>query len=80
MSRPPSRPKLVGPDGASPVGAMTLTGLVRTSRGYAVASLVVEPDGTQAFRLGNSQVYPEHIAAEHKKMLVKASLAAQVAR
>ncbi len=68
------------PDGATPVGTMTLSGVVRTTRGYAVAIASLGEDGSMVVTLGNSQVYPEHIASEHKRVAVKATLAAQVQR
>lgn len=71
MSKPANQPprKTVGPDGATLTGPVTLTGVVRTSKGYAVARAVVSPDGTAAITLGVSQVYREHVAHEHSRML-----------
>jgi hypothetical protein len=56
---------------------MVLTGLVRTSRGYAVAIAHVAADGSlTSFRIGPSQSEKRFAAIAHKEALVKAALEA----
>lgn len=69
-----------GPDGGTPTGDMELSGVVRTSRGYAVAQALVKADGSVTVTLGPSQAYPEHVAHEHKRVAVNAALRAQGSR
>lgn len=64
-------------DDAIPTKNMILTGLVRTSKGYALAIVEYAPDGSLvALRLGRSQADKVFVAMAHKEALVKASLAA----
>lgn len=57
-------------DSATVMKPMVLTGLVRTSRGYAVATAVLEPDGTaRSVKLGHSQAYKSPVALEHQREL-----------
>jgi hypothetical protein len=56
-----------GPDGATPVRAYTLAGVVRTTKGYALATCVVGLDGSMSVSLGGSQVFPEHVVTEHAR-------------
>lgn len=81
MSKPTARPRPpTAIDGGTPIGPMTLSGVVKTTRGYAVATATFDADGNATVKLGNSQAYPEHVAAEHKRILVNATLAVQVQR
>lgn len=68
----PTRAKTTGPDGAFTVGPFTLAGMVRTTRGYAVAISTFAADGSLiSTTLGNSQVAPygkPFIAAEHVRL------------
>lgn len=59
-----------GPDGAIPVALMTLSGVVKTSRGFAVCRAVLRPDGTveRIELLGPSQARKEFIAGQHIKV------------
>lgn len=78
MSKPHRASKpIVGPEGATPLGQMILSGVVKTNRGYAVATAVVSPNGEITITLGNSQAFPEHVAVEHKRIAVNAALKAQ---
>jgi hypothetical protein len=57
-------------DGASPERSMVLAGIVRTSKGFAVAVAELAADGTTtSLRIGRSQTIREFVALEHKKML-----------
>lgn len=80
MSRPknkaPTEPP-VGPDDAFPVKSMALSGVVRTSKGYAVAVVTLSPDGeVLSLTLGRSQVGKQYVAAEHKNVMVAEALRA----
>lgn len=77
MSRPRSEPieKPTGPEGATLARDATLTGVVRTSKGFAVVRLVLTPGGAvKSCRVGRSQAQIDFIAAEHKNMLVMDAL------
>lgn len=63
--------EILGPDGARPTKVMTLTGVVRTSRGFAVAYASIELDGTLTVRLGYSQSEKQFVAHEHAKGLAR---------
>ncbi len=68
---------VASPDGATLKGNATVTGLVKTSRGYATAIVELAPDGTTvAVRLGLSQAEKRFVAIEHKREVVKAALRA----
>ena len=73
-------PKVSAPDGATLVSAMTLTGIVKTSKGVAVLTAQLGPDGAvKSLKLGNSQdarFGKPFVAEEHKRML--ASLAVKL--
>lgn len=75
MRVPPPK-KLAGPDGAEPTKAMVLTGVVKTSKGYAVATAVVDREGVAKLSLGTSQAYKEFVAREHKRLALAATLKA----
>jgi hypothetical protein len=63
-----------GRDGAIPVASMVLSGIVRTSKGFAVCLARLRADGTvENVELGRSQVFKEHVAAEHKPLVVQAA-------
>lgn len=78
---PVSRLRLTTPDGAELKGPMRLTGVVRTRKlvngqmtdCFAVAVAQVGLDGSLEVKLGNSQVYPEFVHVEHKKMIGRTS-------
>ena len=59
----------IGPDGATPLGEMRLSGVVRTSGGYAVVTVDISADGGMAVKLGPSQRVLEFVCAEHKRLL-----------
>lgn len=80
MSAAPKQAKAKGPDGATPVGTMRLTGVIRTTRGYAVAQETVDADGARSLVIGPSQAFPEHVASEHKRVVVNATLKAQAGK
>ena len=73
MSRPRNQPPpatIQSPDNAAVTKPMVLTGLVRTSRGFAVATATLEPDGTvRSVRLGHSQAFKTFVAMEHQREL-----------
>lgn len=64
--------KTVSPDGATVVKEMILTGLVKTTKGYAVATVVLRPTGeVVSCALGHSQAYKEFVALEHSRLVLK---------
>lgn len=68
MSRPRNEPiRLVGEDGGALVGNATLTGVVKTTKGYAVATVYVSADGGIKAVLGKSQAFKEFVAQEQKR-------------
>ena len=70
----PAQTEPKGPDGATPLRPMVLTGIVRTGKGYALATAVLTADGRVAsVSLGHSQSQKEYIAIEHKRALTVAS-------
>ncbi len=73
--RPPQN-TFASPDGAAPHGEMTLTGVVRTTKGYAVAVGHVLKDGTVTITLGTSQSHKEFVALEHKRIALRETLKA----
>lgn len=53
-----------------PLGDMVLSGIVKTSRGYAVATAVISDAGELlSWKLGNSQAYKQFVAVEHKAIV-----------
>jgi hypothetical protein len=64
------RSPLVTADSATLKGNAVLTGVVRTTKGYAVARVELGPDGSliQAW-LGPSQANKVFVAQEHHRML-----------
>lgn len=65
---------MIGPDGATVIAPMRLTGVVRTSKGFAVAQVTFGPDGAViSAALGRSQALKEFVALEHKRILVLAT-------
>lgn len=74
---PKSAPRFTSPDAAKPVGAMTLVGVVKTTKGYAVATVKLDEEGAvTSVTLGGSQFYKEHVAREQKGAMVAAVQAA----
>jgi hypothetical protein len=72
MSKPRNEPVRGAVDGATPTAPMRLSGLVRTSRGFAVARVVLRPDGTvESLELGPSQSQREYVAMQHKRLVVR---------
>ncbi len=65
-----------GPDGATPMTQMTLTGVVRTSKGFAVAVATITRDGAVTLKLRSSQSMREFVALEHKRLAHAATLRA----
>ena len=65
MSKPRNSPPPASPDGATPIGAMALSGVVKTSKGFAVATATIAADGSLSWRLGVSQRFKEFIVKEH---------------
>lgn len=56
-----------------PVGPLRLTGIVRTRNGFAVAMVELSVEEWAAIahkQLGRSQTFKEHIAGEHKKVVM----------
>jgi hypothetical protein len=70
------KPRPQSLDGAEPAGTMVLTGVVRTTKGYAVARAVIARDGNVTVTLGHSQTHKEFVAIEHKRSLTAATLKA----
>ncbi len=57
-------------DDAKPAAPMVLTGLVKTSKGYAVAVATFEADGSlQSLEVGPSQANKVYVAMKHQRML-----------
>lgn len=59
-----------------PTGTIRLSGIVKTKNGYATAMVELSPEEWAALtasakRVGASQVFKEHIATEHKKMVLR---------
>ena len=75
-SRREDREVVAGPDGATPVGPMTTSGVVKTTKGYAVATVTVDEDGSLSVKLARSQAFKQYIAAEHKRQAVAEALRA----
>jgi hypothetical protein len=80
MSKPDRKtlPRIEGPDGAVPSGPLTLTGVVKTTKGYAVALVELSPSGAVlSATLRGSQTFPEHVAREHQRIAVNETLKVQ---
>lgn len=75
MSRKLQLPTTVGPalvtaDSATLKGNATLSGIVRTTGGYAVARVELAPDGSVVrIVVGPSQANKAFVAIEHQRML-----------
>lgn len=71
LQMPPSNgPAVVTVDSATLKGNATLTGIVRTTRGYAVARIELAPDGAVVrIVVGPSQANKAFVAIEHQRML-----------
>lgn len=80
MSRPRNEPPLTapsGPEGATLTKDATVTGVVRTSKGFAVARVVISPNGAvKSVRLGLSQAERRFVAMEHARTLAQDANAA----
>jgi len=77
VSRPKNAPPLVGPDGATAAAPLVLSGVVKTSKGYAVARATLKPDGTvEAVSLMPSQAFKQYVAAQHKRIVLAEALGA----
>jgi hypothetical protein len=75
MSKPRNEPVKRFADSATPTAPMCLSGIVRTSGGFAVARVVLRPDGTvESFDLGPSQAQREYVAMLHKRLVVRDAL------
>lgn len=76
--REESKPEpLVGPDGGTPTAPMVLSGVVKTSRGYAVALATLRADGTvERVELKGSQAFKQYVAAQHKNIVLAEALKA----
>lgn len=76
----PSRKQVkpvTGVDGATAKGAMTVTGVIRTTKGFAVAEVVLSPTGdVLTIHVGVSQTERHFIALEHKRVAVAATVRA----
>lgn len=72
--QPPGAALMKGPDEAYPVGNFELTGVIKTSRGFAVATITLSREGRVVeMKLGRSQTYKEFIALEHREVARAAS-------
>lgn len=78
MSRPRKEAAaLVGPDGASPSGPIEISGITKTSLGYAVVRAVLKPDGSvESVSMTASQAFKEHVASQHKRIALAEALKA----
>lgn len=79
---PRQRPVVVeSPDGASLDRNATLTGVVRTTKGYAAMIVVVDPSGALvSAKLHGSQAYPDWVVRDQARMSHSVALAAQVGK
>lgn len=68
------RPKLVTKGDSVPIGTIWLSGMVQTTNGYCVAQFEVPAELWESLpgkkSLGLSQTFPEHIARQHKQMVM----------
>lgn len=58
----------------APGRTMRLSGIVKTKTGYATALVELTPEEWETLRfkrLGMSQAFKEHVAIEHKKMVLR---------
>lgn len=67
MSKPAPKPRPVGPDGATLVGDGTLTGVVKTSKGYALMTAEVAPDGSVVLTVSGSQAFKQFVVTQQKR-------------
>lgn len=59
---------------SQPVGLLRLSGIVKTKNGFAVATVSLTPEEWEAIhsrQIGRSQRFKEHIAVEHKMVVLK---------
>lgn len=66
-----------------PVGMLRLSGIVKTTNGFAVATVelsLAEWHALASKKLGRSQAFPEHVALEHKQTVMKLGQLAQLQR
>lgn len=71
----PPKPRVTSPDGATVTGDMTLTGIVRTTKGFALAIATITAEGVKV-ELGGSQAFKEHIAILSKRASLAQALKA----
>lgn len=64
-----STPRLVGPEGATVTKPIAMAGMVRTTKGYAVAMVMINLDGTHTVKIGPSQSEKWCVAREHQRLL-----------
>ena len=73
----PKPVRVTSPDGAELKGNATVTGLVKTTKGFATAIVELSPDGAVvSVRLLLSQSEKRFVAMEHKREVVKAAMRA----
>lgn len=66
VDSPPVETRLTAP--------MWLCGIVRTAKGYAVATAEISTEGeVLQFVIGNSQAFPEFVAIEHRREAARLS-------
>ena len=71
------RATLKGPDGATPSASMELSGVVRTTKGYAMCNVKLAADGSVlAVSLSDSQAFKQHVATLAKRAQLEAALKA----
>lgn len=78
---PSAPPAIASPDGAALVRNATLTGVVRTTKGYAAMVVVVDPSGALvSAKLHGSQAYPDWVVRDQARMSHASALAAQAGK
>lgn len=68
----PPAPEAPSKSVSVPVGTMRLSGVVKTTNGFAVASVELTRDEWELIsskRLGRSQAWPNFVADEHRKVV-----------
>lgn len=75
--KPKPKATLKGPDGATPSSTMDVSGVVKTTKGYAVCSVKMAADGSVlSVSLSDSQAYKQHVAMIAKRVQLDAALKA----
>ena len=73
----PKPVRVTSPDGAELKGNATVTGLVKTTKGFATAIVELTPDGSAvSVKLLLSQTEKRFVAIEHKREVMRAALRA----